>query len=343
MYAACDLFVKNKKPSFVFQYQTDNYVSTYATPDKKGQRFLFHNDCLVTWRKVSGQATKNIIIGKNEYDRLSAGWAKNTLYKYASLDEDEKNKFDKMESRMLNAAYNTYETVMSAEGISVIQGYAYDEDESGLSGATVELYDENFENVLFCTVTDANGAYQIYVPFEEYVYNICVVKDGYDSCDIYDVEVNNEQIGVYQDSIYLFLTGGSDTYVSLRLGDAFNYNSSGTGMLLLSGADINIRTGINNRTGSQIVFRGTTDADGYIQIELKPGVYTLEVLMPGYETMYYTIIADPILDNNYEFYASPELDDGEYAVVLTWGDYQYRFTIIDGLLQVLCCRLYELL
>ena len=35
--------------------------------------------------------------------------------------------FDERESIMLNAAYNTYETVMNAQNLTSISGYAYDE------------------------------------------------------------------------------------------------------------------------------------------------------------------------------------------------------------------------
>lgn len=311
---------KSKKPEFIFQYQTDNYISTYATPNKEGQRFLFHKDCLVTWRNVSDNVTKNIAIGKKEYKRLGQSWGKDTLYEYGKQNADTKAEFDAVEKRMLNAAYNTYETVMDAEGLALIQGYVYDKDASGLSNVRVELYDADFKNVLFRTATDSDGAYRIYVPFEEYAYNVSVATDGYDSCNIYCVEVNNEQIGVYQDSIYLFEAGGTDTNISIALGDAFHYDSSGTEMLGLSGATVTIRKGINNRTGSEVVFNGTADSSGNIKVVLKPGVYTLEVITPGYETMYYTIIANPMLDNRYEFYAAPELSEGEYAVVLTWGE-----------------------
>lgn len=312
-------YTKDKKVSFIFQYQCDNYVSTYATPDKKGMRFLYNNDCLVTWRDVNEEETKNYSIGKNEINRLKDKWKKNTLIEYSNMDDDKKADFDYYENLMLNAAYNTYETVLNAEGISIIQGYIFDQDSSGLDNSTVELYDVSFENKLYSTKTDSDGSYRIYVPFEEYTYNVRIAKDEFNDCKIYNVKVNNEQIGVYQDTVHMFKSDATDTSVSLTLGDAFNYNSSNTGMLLLSNADINIRQGINHRTGEDIVFCGTTDENGYIQISLKPGVYTLEVTASGYETMYYTIIANPILSNIYEFYAAPKLDESEYAIVLTWG------------------------
>ncbi|MDD6039281.1 MAG: zinc-ribbon domain-containing protein, partial [bacterium] len=280
-------YTKNKKPSFVFQYQTDNYVSSYATPDKKGQRFLFNKDCLVTWRKIDQNGTKNFCIGNNEINRLKGQWGKNTLFLYSGLNSDQKKKFDKLEKRMLNAAYNTYETVMNAEGISIIQGYVYDKNMAPLPEATIELYDESFEKQLFCASVKTDGTYRIYVPSEAYEYNIRVVKDGYGDCDIYRVVISDELIGVYQDSIYLFESGLDDKEVSIILGDALNYNESGTGMVLLSNAKVNVRKGINNRTGSQIVATGITDNSGYISLILPPGVYTLEVMADGYETMYY--------------------------------------------------------
>ncbi|MDD6039430.1 MAG: hypothetical protein PUD20_11650, partial [bacterium] len=219
----------------------------------------------------------------------------------------------------LNAAYNTYETVMNAEGISIIQGYVYDKNMAPLPEATIELYDESFEKLIFCANVKTDGTYRIYVPSEAYEYNIRVIKDGYGDCDIYRVVISNELVGVYQDSIYLFESGLDDKEVSIILGDALNYNEYGTGMVLLSNAKVNVRKGINNRTGSQIVATGITDNSGYISLILPPGVYTLEVMADGYETMYYTIIVNPLADCIYEFYAAPELRDGECAIVLTWG------------------------
>lgn len=311
-------FTNEGKISFIFQYRTDNYVSTYATPDKSGDRFLFNNDSLVTWRSITPDAKYNYILGSAEAERMKPSWAASTMRYYDELDTSMRDAFDQNERDMINAAYNTYNIVLGSPGIVRIRGYVYDADGSGVNDADVALYDESFDAPLYTTQTSGDGMYTIYVPDELYTYNLRVGKTGLSDCDIYAVRVNNEQIGSYQDGAYLFDAGAADADVSLILGDAFEYASYGGGMQRLSNATVNVRSGINNRAGA-IETSTTCDSSGFASLRLAPGLYTIEVLASGYETMYYSIVANPSRENLYEFYAAPTLPEGEYAIVLTWG------------------------
>jgi hypothetical protein len=240
---------------------------------------------------------------------------------YSSLSDEGKAEFDAREKKMLNAAYNTYNIVLNSEGIAHIQGYAYDGNGQGISQTVVELYATDFSTPIYRTMTDESGMYCIYIPNEEYKYNIRVSKDGMISADIYLIEMSAEQIGAYQDSVYLFDESSEDATIQMTLGDAFEYASDGNGMVRLSGADVCFRPGINNRLG-EIVWQGTADETGYLQVTLAPGVYTVEVNASDHETMFYTAWANPLKDvSTYEFYATPILNEGEYAIVLTWGAY----------------------
>jgi uncharacterized protein YfaP (DUF2135 family) len=312
---------KNAKVSFVFQYTADNYVSSYATPDKAGNRYLFNDDCLVTWRSITEKGTTNYVIGKKEAERMTKGkqFSEKSMKYYSNLSDKAKKKFDKKEIRMVNAAYNTYNTVMNSEGIAHIQGYAYDGNGTGIDEAVVELYTSDFSTEIYQAVTDSEGMYTIYVPNQEYDYNLCIRKDGMSAGEIYQIEMNSSQIGAYQDSVYLFDENYESADVQMTLGDALEYAGDGNGMKKLSGAEVLFRRGINNRTG-EIVAQGTADKSGILTVALVPGVYTIEVNMTDYQTMYYTVIANPMISSNvYEFYATPTLDEGEYAIVLTWG------------------------
>lgn len=309
------------KPNFIFQYQTDNYVSTFATPDKLGQRFMFCNDCMTNWRVIDESGKANYVRNTAEYERLTEKWDVSTLILYDNVADQVKEIMDQTELKMLNAAYNTYEIVLNAEGISVIQGCIYDQYQQGLGDATICLYDAGFQNELFRTSTQTDGTYKIYVPFETNTYAVGISKEGFDECRIYSVEVNNEQIGIYQDSVQIFESSQNTVPVYMTFGDAFHYNQYGDGMMLLSNAYVNIRPGINNRFGADIIYSGMSDYYGYFEAYLRPGVYTIEVASDGYETMYYSIIANPISSNVYEFYAAPTLYEGQYAIVLTWGEY----------------------
>lgn len=311
-------FDNNKKVSFIFQYTTDNYVSSYATPDKAGDRYLFANDCLVTWRSIHG-STVNYVIGQNEADRMNGQFAKSTIQFFSELSADKQNIFNAKELKMINAAYNTYEVVMNTEGIAHIQGYVYNEQEKELAGATVEIYSSDFTKLIFTTTTDAQGKYFVYVPNREYEYNILIKMEGKTEVRIYAVKMSASQIGAFQNSVYLFDSSNSTYQVQLTLGDAFNYASNGNGMVRLSGATVNFRAGINNKVGD-ILQTIVASGDGILSTNLPAGVYTIEVTASGYETMYYVVVVSSIRTNIYEYYAPPHLNENEYAVVLTWGE-----------------------
>jgi len=129
-------------------------------------------------------------------------------------------------------------------------------------------------------------------------------------------------IGAYQDSVYLFDPSVEKAPLQLTLGDAFTYAADGNGMIPLGGAAVYFREGIHNRYG-EIVLEAAADRAGFLRVELRPGVYTMEVKASGYETMYYIVVVHPAGASAYEFYATPTLNENEYAVVLTWGSYPY--------------------
>lgn len=311
----------NGKVNFIFQYGTDNYVSTFATPDKYGDRYLFNNDSMVTWRSITDSGTVNYVLGDAEVERMKNQFAQKTMEHYSSLDPGKRAEFDEREKKMLNAAYNTYNIVLSSDGTARIQGYAYDGNGLGIGQAEVELYATDFSTLIYSVMTDEKGMYTVYVPNQEYEYNIRINKEGMESAEIYLIVMSNEQIGAYQDSVYLFDETVNEATVQMTLGDAFEYAADGNGMMRLTDATVYFRRGINNRSGD-IVLQSTADNSGYLTVTLLPGVYTIEVRASGHETMFYTVVANPVLNVNiYEFYATPILNEGEYAIVLTWGEY----------------------
>ena len=311
-------YTNQKQVSFIFRYKTDNYISTYATTDKHGERYMFEDDSMVTWRIVSDGFVSNTVIGENEAGQIE-NFSKNTIHVYDSLSPEDKREFDEKEIEMLNEAYITFEVVLASEGIASIQGYAYDGLGEPLPNAKVELYTADFTAVLYTVKTDASGRYIIYVPNETFDYNIRIKRKDFTQCEIYMVHIYRGQLSVYQESVYLFPVSENLLVTELHLGDAFNYSASGDGMLNLTGAVIHVRKGIGNRTGT-VVLNAVSDMAGTVYLSLVPGVYTIEVAATGYEVMYYTIVVNPfVLINRYEFYAAPELKDNELAIVLTWG------------------------
>ncbi|MBE5911682.1 hypothetical protein [Pseudobutyrivibrio sp.] len=313
-------FTDDSKINFIFMYSTDNYVTTYATPDKDGQRFLFNNDSLCTWRFIQDGEIANFVCGQNEADRLKDSYHSNQIYKYSDLNDEQKNQVDTYEKQMINAAYNTLNTVMAADGIATISGMAVDSNGNALANATVDLFGDDFSTELFSCTTDDTGAYNILVPVSDYNYNITVSLDGCLACSIFDILINATNIEAYPDTAYLVPQSDSDAEVQLTLGDAANYADDGETLKRLSNAVINVRAGINNKLGD-ILYTFNSDENGYSAMSVKAGVYTIEVQATGYESMYYTIVSNPTVGtSSYSFYAAPELAEGQLAVVLTWGE-----------------------
>lgn len=312
----------DKKVNFIFQYFTDNYISSFATPDKFGDRYLFCNDSVVTWRSITAAGTVNYILGDAEAERMKGQFAKTTMVYYGNLAKAGQDEFDERERRMLNAAYNTYDTVNGSAGIARIRGDVFNEDNVAISDAVVELYAEDFSTLLYSAETDSAGMYSICVPNQTYKYNIRIKRDNMTSADIYSIEMSNEQIGAYQDRIYLFDNATGSVGLQLMLGDAFTYAADGNGMMRLANASVFFRKGVNNRYGT-VILQTTADNAGCLAVSLAPDVYTIEVQAVGYATMYYTVIVNPKVNNIHEFYATPTLNDDEYAIVLTWGEHPY--------------------
>lgn len=322
-------YTADGKVNFVFHYNTDNYVPTFASPNMAGERYLFEGDNLTTWRIIGESSTPgergpvlNWCSGDAEADRLSSStsWPASSIKKYSTLSADEKARYDNAEEMMIDAAYNTYNAAINFEGVGRIQGYVYASLSGGCNGlgrATIELYDDKFENVIYSTETDDDGQYSIFVPAEEYSYNMKVSYDDYTSCEIYDVEMNSGKIAEYNDMVYLYddANAGEQT-VRVTLGDAFESTDYNT--VRLDNADVYVRKGANNKKGD-IYKEYTTDSNGYVELKLVPGMYTIEASAAGYESMYYTIAVSPYEENIYEYYAAPKLSQGEFAIVLSWG------------------------
>ena len=199
----------NRMPRFVYRYLIDNYVAGYAVPDKAGERFLFGSDTLLTWRAVRDGGFKwNCAANASEAERLRKSWPANTIFLYQNENADMRRAFDERESIMLNAAYNTYETVMNAQNLTGISGYAYDEQGQGVENARVLLYRSEDRKLLYEGKTDADGRYRIVVPGESRQYELRLVKAPYRSCEIYGINVDSEQLAAYQTPVYFLPRGG---------------------------------------------------------------------------------------------------------------------------------------
>lgn len=304
------------KVNFIFKREDINYVPSYATPDKSGRRYYFSEDTMVKWRIVKEGKQTNYVAGKEEEER---GGNAGSVTWYAKLNDEKKKSYDETEKRMLNAAYNTYHTVLQAKGISNIVGYVADHQGLPLASATIHLYAEEYANEAYSCQTNAEGKYSIVIPSEERNFRIEVTKDGYVATKLFNINQNTQLIGVYQETICLVESSlDMSCNTQFVISDAFNRAYDNSGMARIDYATINVRPGINNKTG-EISGSALTDAEGIVYQQLKPGMYTVEVMKAGYAVTYYNISV--VKDNMIiTINTTPVLYEGEVRIVLTWND-----------------------
>ena len=304
-------YTDDGKVSFIFKKKDINYIPSYATPDKEGDRYYFNNDTLVKWRAVVRGGQSNYIVGKNEKERVRNNGS--TLL-FDELSINEQNTFLQREKEMINAAYNTYDTVLAAEGTSEIKGYVVDEEGRPLEAATIALHFKDDERELYTCETDSSGYYEITMPPADKDYQLSIKKRGYVDTTIYDIHVDDQLVTAYQETVSLVSKKEEQIYhINLTVCDALNVYEDG--MLPLSNADIVIRKGINNKTG-EILLSERADSNGKIKLKLEPGSYTVALKKAGYIDSFYTLIAR--YDNEeIEMNSSPTLSTDEIRIVLT--------------------------
>lgn len=306
----------NGRASFIFIRNDVNYIPSYAVPTKDGQRFYYNSDCMVKWRVVNGGVQSNYVVGP---EAAAQNEVRDGVFRYDTLDAGAKANYDLTEKRMANAAYNTYNTVINAKGVSEIVGYVYDENGTPLSGAGVTLYTEGNNEKLYQCTTDETGLYEIIVPSEDEKYRLTVESSDCVTTNLYGVGVSDQMLSDYQDTVYMVKKADTAYPVKVQMYDVLNYAADGNGMDRLGNSAIYIREGVNHRDGG-VVAQATADETGIVDMTLLPGMYTAEVVKPGYDSTYYNFAAKDQMDT-VQIGSSPKLAEGEVRVVLTWGAY----------------------
>ena len=303
------------KVSFIFLRNDLNYVPSYAVPTKDGQRFYFNSDCMVKWRVVSGGNIQNYCIGSASMSENNNGSEKT----YDSLDATSQGLYDEAEKNMLNAAYNTYNTVLGAASVNWITGFVYSADETARKDAHIYLW-RNDEYLYMCSPAD-DGSYYIAVPGNEDSYRLVIVTPGCDTVIVYDIEIVVGVLYTYVDTIYVMDQSAAAYQQVLQVRDALNYAENGVDMMAVPDAQINIRCGLNAKT-TDVVYSGTTDSLGNCNVQLPPGMYTVEVIKTGYDVIYVNIVIRVDM-GTVEIHFSPSLPAGEMRIVLSWGQWPY--------------------
>jgi len=307
--------------NFIFVHNDTVYTPSYASPDKHGERFYFNADVMVKWRIVdTSQVLTDYAIGENEQHNTTTSAGAQI---YDNLSSNIQSQYDAKEISMINAAYNTYNIVINAKSNSSITGHVTDTAGLAVPDSKVVLYSAAFNAELCVTTTGTDGAYRFCVPSTSHVYKIVIQKDGYVKEDLYQIEMTDQIIDLYQENIRLVLDDGISHSTKVLITDALNVSDQvytdgyDSKMQRLSNATVNFRTGINNRTGA-IYSTVQTSSEGVATVDLASGNYTAEIISAGYASSFGTIVANT--DNLIaQISATPVLAGDEIRIVLTWG------------------------
>lgn len=310
-------YTNRGKVNFVFQYKTENYLPTFANPDIHGERYLYDHDTLVTWRVVKGKSKiSNYCANATEKKRLKqGGWA--NIKEYRKLSSAKKKKYDAVEKKMLNAAYNTYKKVQEYEGISTIRGQICDAGDSPLSHVNVELYSDTYDSKLYAGKTNDAGYYEIFVPSRKGTYEMTYSLENQDIQEkMYHIDLDQDMLGADQEIVHMVEDQSVRNY-TVRLHDATKNADDSGGRI--DNAELVFRRGINNYEGDSRLSI-YTDGEGYCSASLEPGMYTVEANRDGYLQEYRNVFFG--LDDGEEvpILLTPKLGKDEMRIVLTWND-----------------------
>lgn len=312
-------YTDNGKVNFIFKKKDTNYVPDYASPDRDGERYYFKKDVMVNWRVVDHRAKKSVVsyaVGKKEYDRLKKAGTDQKITRYDECSKSRKKLYDKKERQMLNKAYITFEKVTSSEGISTMYGYVYDGANRPLPHANVDLKMEDRDQVLCGFQTDEEGKYEINVPSREKSYTLEFSSEGLRNQTMYGMSMDETQTNTYGETVYLAEDDGQLYRNTILFYDAaVQYDS--TRMMAVDSGIVNMREGINNRSGEIVLTAGFEN--GCMEAELAAGMYTLEVNSSHYTRTFCNIFVSPNGENRHEIYVSSQLGSDEIRIVLTWG------------------------
>ena len=307
--------------NFIFVHKATIYTPSYASPDKQGERYYFNSDVMVKWRIVdNAQVLTDYAIGENEqHNTTTSAGAKI----YDSLSADIRSQYDAKEIAMINAAYNTYSIVINAKSSSSITGHVIDSAGKAVADSKVVLYSTSYNAELFATTTGSDGVYKFSVPSNAHTYKISIQKAGCVKEDLYQIEMTDQIIDLYQENVCMVIDDGISHSTQVLVTDALNVSSQtytdglDSKMQRLPNATINFRTGINNRTGI-IYLTAQTDSEGIAKVDLASGNYTAEIISEGYASSYGTIVASA--DNSIaQISTTPILTGSEIRIVLTWS------------------------
>lgn len=192
-----------------------------------------------------------------------------------------------------------------------VSAYTPEATSEAVVGATVALYARGNNGAPISTLqTDESGQFAFNVSEGEY--RLVISAEGYHSLE------SNQSVG--DDEIkyteHMLLIDDDQSGMGSAGGIVANA-LDGRG---LDGVRLRLRNEWNTTAGAYYDYETTTSESGEYLIQgISTGYYTVEASLSGYVTGYANIIVVPEGASDFDFTITPELNENEVRVVLTWG------------------------
>lgn len=184
---------------------------------------------------------------------------------------------------------------------------------AGISGATVEVRDSESGSLEASVTTDSEGGYEA-TDLPEGDYRIVASAENFEPGSASATVVGGETTTVSPIGLI------SEAGVGDLIGVVRDATSSDFDPVLISGATVELREGSGAPDTDPVLFSTETDASGEFSIiEFPAGNYTLRAIAEGFSDGHADVVIENESTSSREVLLSPELNEGEIRIVLTWG------------------------
>ena len=278
LWEVIDYYYQDGKPYFIFKRYETIYTPSYASLEKPGTRLYFRDDVLVR--------SQIVLDGTLKVSQTGLSLQRNPAYEefdYYTAPLPVKEQYDSFEIEWLNKAYNLLEAAKNSQGIGRIRGRVTDSKGQAMAGARVVVKDKESGEVKYAVETAEDGTFSflVYQDLKKYSL-IATAGDGYRDMLISELALDKRASEYEYYDLVLYQTGLTPSQVALNIHDAETFKTEIPFDAGLA-AHVKIREGYNNTEG-ETVFDGDTDSNGYVEVELPQGAYTVETESTGYVT-----------------------------------------------------------
>lgn len=290
-----DYYYDQGNINYIAQYNMTAEIPVPLSSADIESRYYYKNDVLVRY----------IYCGDGKAIEYTVDDLKN--YSNGTVEQ-----YDFLEKDMINRAYIVYNLAESLVETETVYGYVMDEYQVPLEDAEVRIVSDKDGSIQASGQTDGDGYYKLSLKCDETdTYTVKIDKDGLTGVNVYGVTSYPGADRYSVSPVYLGYEGNGEVFnEQVIVRDALDSSKA------LSGANIKIRRGINDKDGEVIVV-GTLDEVGSALIPMAPGSYTAEVSKGGYETTYFPVIVrvDHLAVVGYSV---PDVPADTIRAVLSW-------------------------